>query len=86
MNAKRKQRIEEVEKALGSDQWKEIDASVENHGSIVLVRPWSKTAKAWLAENVVNEETQHWAGAIVVEPRYVDDLVAGMRGDGLTVS
>jgi hypothetical protein len=61
------------------------DASVENHGSITLVRPLTGAAKTWLEENV-QEDAQYLGSALAVEPRYVDDLVAGMTGDGLTVA
>lgn len=62
------------------------DFAVENHLSLVLVRPLTPEANAWLDENVANPDTQWFGGALVCEPRYVSDLVAGIEGDGLTVS
>ncbi len=59
------------------------DFSVENHLSLVLVRPLTGACNEWLDDNVVNPETQWFGGALVCEPRYVADLVAGMEGDGL---
>lgn len=61
------------------------DISVENHFSILLVRPLSSAAEAWIEENV-SGESRFFAGALVVEPRYVVDLVEGMLSDGLLVS
>ena len=61
------------------------DVEVENHGSIVLVRPLTPAAKDWIAEHVAGETT-YWAGAVACEPRYVDDLIDGMMGDGLVVA
>ena len=52
--------------------------AIENHGSIVLVRPLTEEAKAWLEENVETESWQWWSGALAVEPRCVETLVAGM--------
>lgn len=66
-----------------------MDARVEDHGSIFVVQPLSQAADSWLEDNVWGdspEEHTWWAGGLVVEPRYVEELVAGMIGDGLEVS
>jgi hypothetical protein len=58
------------------------DASLENHGSIHLVRPLTECAVSWLDENTDGT----WFGnALAVEHRFVADLVAGMRESGLVV-
>jgi hypothetical protein len=62
------------------------DFALQNHGSICLLSPLTDQAEEWLGENVVNDETQFWGRAIVVEPRYVEDLVIGIYGEGLTVA
>ena len=62
------------------------DFKVENHGSIVLVRALNPAADRWLNDNVIGEETQLWGDAVVVEPRYVADLVEGIQSEGMTVS
>jgi len=61
------------------------DIRVENHGSVVLLRPLSDAGKEWLEANVINEETQRWGEAVVAEPRYVANVVEGMQADGLEV-
>lgn len=61
-----------------------LDAFVENHGSIFLVRPLSNSACEWITAHV-SEDSQYFGNALVVEWRYIDDLVAGMRGDGLVI-
>lgn len=63
----------------------EHDAEVYNHGSICLVKPRTPAARTWLTENV-SESSLWWAGGLVVEPRYLDDLVEAMRGDGLVIA
>lgn len=61
------------------------DAIVYNHGSLCLVRPLTPAADAWIDDNV--HEGSNWFGpSLVVEPRYVADLVAGMRAAGLEVA
>jgi hypothetical protein len=62
----------------------EVDAFVENHGTLFLVRPVSSFAREWIHENASEEST--WFGnALVVEHRYIGDFVAGMKSDGLAV-
>jgi len=61
-----------------------VDALVENHGSIFLVRPVSSAAQNWLDENV-SDDAQYFGNALAVEHRYISDLVEGMKLDGLAV-
>jgi hypothetical protein len=63
----------------------ECDVLVSSHGSICLIKPMTEAAQAWVEEHLESDETQHWCGAVVVEPRYLDPIVDGMLGDGLTV-
>jgi hypothetical protein len=53
--------------------------TVEDHGSIVLVRPLTLDVRDWL-ESVT--DGSWFGGALVVEPRYVGDLVAGLISEG----
>lgn len=60
------------------------DFLFKNHGSICLLFPQTSEAVNWVDENVGDDRTNYCSG-FVVEPRYVDDLIAGITGDGLTV-
>jgi len=60
------------------------DVNIENHGSLVLIRPLTEAASDWLDENI-SEDAQRFGGAVVVEPRYVEAIVEGMQNDGLEV-
>lgn len=55
-------------------------ATVYNHGSICLVKPETDEERTWLEENV-SEDAMWWAGGLVVEPRYVEPLLAGLAGE-----
>ena len=58
---------------------------IEDHGSLVLVRPLTLDVQAWLEENVADEGedmAQWFGGALVVEPRYVLPLVEGLIEEG----
>lgn len=61
------------------------DVLVANHGSVVMVQPVTRRAQAWVEEHVALESWQWMGGAFAVEPRYLDNLVEGMAGDGLVV-
>lgn len=54
------------------------------YSSLFLLTPQSDAATAWIAENIGPDATW-WCGALVVEHRYVANLIEGMRGDGLEV-
>jgi hypothetical protein len=57
------------------------DFIVENHGSLVLVRPISDSCETWLEDHTSGT---WFGGALVCEPRYVGDLLEGMTGEGFT--
>jgi len=61
------------------------DILVANCGSVFLLRPVSPVGQAWLQENVIGDETQMLGKAVVCEPRYVADIIFGVRGEGLLV-
>ena len=62
------------------------DVAIEDHGSVVMVRPTSDAAKEWVDENVQLESWQWHGGAFACDPRMVMDLVDGMADAGLEVS
>lgn len=62
------------------------DFAVENHGTIFLLRPQTGAARAWTDEHLPdNDERTYFGNAIVVEHRYIGDIVDGIVNDGLTV-
>lgn len=59
------------------------DITVENHGSIVLLRCHTGRAISWLQERAADAQ---WLGnAMACEPRYVDDIVDDMSGNGFVI-
>ena len=61
-----------------------VDILVENHFSLFLLRPVSDVGKDWLASHVA-EDAQWFGNALVVEYRYVPDIVQGAIDDGLVL-
>jgi hypothetical protein len=62
------------------------DISIENHGSIFLVRPITPAANAWIEEHIGHDNGfQPYYPTVVVEYRYIADIVAGLQNDGLVI-
>ena len=62
-----------------------LDLIFENHLSLYLIRAVSQTGQMWLDENVGDENTLTFGGAIVCEPRYVEAIYFGAKQAGLAV-
>ena len=63
------------------------DFLVENHGNIFLVRTLTSSAISWVEEHIGHDNGfQPYFPTVVVEHRYIADLVAGIQNDGLAVS
>jgi len=60
------------------------DFVVENHGSIFLLQLLSPAANDWVAENLP-EDHLTFGSSVVVEPRYIADIVRGAQADGLVI-
>jgi hypothetical protein len=63
-----------------------IDVRIENHGSVLLFTPCTPPAQEWVNENVQLEGWQWLGNGFAVDPRYADQLIAGMEEAGLVVS
>jgi hypothetical protein len=59
------------------------DFETNDHGSVWRVTPQNEIASAWIDENV--HEPQFWGRALIVEARYVTDLLDGIRDAGLSI-
>ena len=62
------------------------DFQIANHGSIVVLTPVTADAQAWVDEHILVEgnEVQTWGKGIVVEPRYLGNIIEGFSAEGLT--
>jgi hypothetical protein len=62
------------------------DFAVENHGSIFLLKPLTPSAISWIEEHIGQDNGyQPYFPTVLVEPRYIADVVQGIQGDGLMV-
>lgn len=62
-----------------------MDFTVSNEGSIFLLTPLTQAAKDWVEEHLP-EDRQSFGGAVVIEHRYISDIVAGIQAYGLEVA
>ena len=60
------------------------DLLIRDHGSIFLLTAVTPAGKEWVAEHIP-ADAQTFGKAIVVEHRYIADIVNGARADGLNV-
>ena len=64
---------------------KVTDLTVTNHGSILLLSGNTEAGHAWLDAHIP-EDHQTWCNDIVIEPRYIEDIINGAAQDGLIIS
>lgn len=64
----------------------QADILVEDHGSVVLLRPLTRAGGVWLHDNVSSEPWQWLGAALAAEPRLVQPVIAGAEADGLRVA
>ena len=62
------------------------DFTFENHGSVCLLRPLTPSAVEWVSQHIGqgNGFQPYWS-TVVIESRYVADIVEGIQNDGLAV-
>ena len=61
------------------------DVHVIDHGSITIFLPTSDAGRERVA-NHIGSDAMRWAGGVVVEPRYLADIIDGAQAEGLVVS
>jgi len=70
--------------AIGQQPLAVADYTVENKGTLLLLRSLNPHAYDWLVAHTDPEA--HWFGrALVVEHGYIEDFVERLRADGFTV-
>jgi hypothetical protein len=63
------------------------DFEVQNHGSIFLLIPQTPSARVWIDDHIGQDNGyQPHYPTVLVEHRYIVDIVEGIRNDGLAVA
>jgi len=62
------------------------DFEVQNHGSIFLLIPLTSSARVWIDDHIGKDNGHQpmWP-TVLVEHRFIADIVAGIQDDGLAV-
>jgi hypothetical protein len=69
-----------LSEANGTPAKPSIDFLLEEHGSIVLLRPVTAAALAWVADNIGEENGyQAFWPTLTIEPRYVQPILDGIH-------
>jgi hypothetical protein len=64
----------------------QVDFLLEDHGSIFLLSPQTDSACTWIDKHISREGFQPYWPVVVIEHRYISDIVEGIQNDGLVVS
>ena len=59
------------------------DFTIDDHGSLVLLKPETQEAYSWIAEHI-GAPVPWFAGAIALEPRSMSALLSGILDDDLS--
>lgn len=62
-----------------------VDVGVTCLGSLTILTLWSEEGFAWMANNMELEPYQLRGITATVDSRYADDIIEGMREEGLRV-
>jgi len=63
------------------------DFELQNHGSIFLLIPQTLSARIWIDDHIGKDNGfQPHYPTVVVEHRYIADIVRGIHNDGLAVA
>jgi hypothetical protein len=63
------------------------DFELQNHGSIFLLIPQTPSARVWIDDHIGKDNGyQPHYPIVVIEHRYIADIVTGIQDDGLAVA
>ena len=62
-----------------------VDFTVQYAGSIFILHIQTKAAKQWVADNLHDKLLTWGKDGVVVDSRYIGDIVLGIESDGLVV-
>jgi hypothetical protein len=64
----------------------QADFTVENHGSICLLRPLNDAACDWVQAHIgADNGYQPYYTTVIVEPRFLNQIITSIRREGLVV-
>jgi len=69
------------------EQYTPKDITVEGSGTVFLLVPQTDKGRTWIKENIGpdNGYQPYYPDKVVVEHRYIEDILQGMAADGLAL-
>jgi len=64
---------------------RELDFQFQNEGTLGILWPLTPAAEDWVFNHLPADVTRWGRNGVVIEHRYVDDILFGIQNDGLTV-
>lgn len=61
------------------------DFKVRREGTLFLVSTYTVAGQQWIEQHVDTDNATRWCDELVVEHRFIDALVEGMKIDGMRV-
>lgn len=77
--------LKELREAREKKEAKIPDFIVQNEGTVFILWPKTENALEWCVEHLPEDATR-WGDSYVVEHRYIEDIVKGIRADGFIVA
>lgn len=74
-----------IDLAMPGGDTPEIDFAAQDCGSICLIEPLTDSAREALPD-LFGDEPLMWAGAVVCEPRYFPEVLAGLLDNGWNIT
>ena len=72
------------ERGGADDVTADVVSTVANHGSIILLKPITQAAVDWVQRHIgADNGYQPYYPTVILEPRYLDSVIAGIRRKGL---
>jgi hypothetical protein len=77
---------QKIQHEVHSTQKAAPDFLIENHGSLFFLRPLSQSAREWIEENIsqIDSFQPYWP-VVLIEPRFVSDILSGILSEGWSV-
>ena len=61
-----------------------VAIQIEDHGTLIVIRPLDEPTRQWVAENVCLEDYMRIGNAFACERRYAGSILEGIRDAGLS--
>ncbi len=61
------------------------DFTIQDEGTLFLLQPLNETAEEWVDVHI-EADAQHWFSAVVVEHRYIRDIIHALQEEGFKLS